>query len=350
MKSPSSSATSSSRRPSSSTALTRSTLAAISTSRSLPGQRSVASSSSDPSSHATSTRSAPGTSTAGGGATRRARPRRRAGRASRVASATRRSAARRSIGDEPGGRLGDRRRDDRAPPSRDDDERAPLEVDLDPLDARAAGRTLRRRGEQPRLPRATRARARARRRPREPPPPRRPGPAITTSTICVESSRSSARAAGRVHAGGRLPNRQSTPRLGDFGHHPAVQRRRADLRALLRRAGHAPCRDGRLLRARVVRAAHLPRALGARLLRPGRLVERARRRTSRTSSPTSRSSRSCSVVDAVQRNAAALSVVGAVALLWSSLSLFSALESAFNIIYGRPNRPFLRGKALATST
>jgi membrane protein len=54
------------------------------------------------------------------------------------------------------------------------------------------------------------------------------------------------------------------------------------------------------------------------------------------------------VVDAVQRNAATLSVVGAVALLWSSLSLFSALESAFNILYGRPNRPFLRGKALAT--
>ena len=54
------------------------------------------------------------------------------------------------------------------------------------------------------------------------------------------------------------------------------------------------------------------------------------------------------VVDAVQRNAATLSLVGAVGLLWSSLSLFSALESAFNIMYGRPNRPFLRGKALAT--
>jgi membrane protein len=40
-------------------------------------------------------------------------------------------------------------------------------------------------------------------------------------------------------------------------------------------------------------------------------------------------------------------VVGGVALLWSSLSLFSALESAFNILYGRPNRPFLRGKVLA---
>jgi membrane protein len=54
------------------------------------------------------------------------------------------------------------------------------------------------------------------------------------------------------------------------------------------------------------------------------------------------------VVDAVQRNATTLSLVGAVALLWSSVSLFSALESAFNILYGRPNRPFLRGKALAS--
>jgi membrane protein len=55
------------------------------------------------------------------------------------------------------------------------------------------------------------------------------------------------------------------------------------------------------------------------------------------------------VVDAVLSNAKTLSIVGAVALLWSSVSLFSALESAFNIIYGRPNRPFLRGKALAVS-
>lgn len=55
------------------------------------------------------------------------------------------------------------------------------------------------------------------------------------------------------------------------------------------------------------------------------------------------------VVDAVQRNAATLSIVGAVALLWSSVSLFSALESAFNIVYGRPNRPFLRGKLLAVA-
>jgi len=56
-----------------------------------------------------------------------------------------------------------------------------------------------------------------------------------------------------------------------------------------------------------------------------------------------------SLVHKVQDNATALGTIGAVALLWSSLSLFSALESAFNIVYGRPNRPFLRGKGLAAT-
>jgi membrane protein len=53
-------------------------------------------------------------------------------------------------------------------------------------------------------------------------------------------------------------------------------------------------------------------------------------------------------VRAIQANATALGLVGAAFLLWSSLSLFSALESAFNIVYGLPNRGFLRGKALAS--
>ncbi len=53
------------------------------------------------------------------------------------------------------------------------------------------------------------------------------------------------------------------------------------------------------------------------------------------------------VVRAIQRNAATLGILGAIFLFWSSLSLFSVLESAFNIVYNRPNRPFLRGKALA---
>ena len=51
----------------------------------------------------------------------------------------------------------------------------------------------------------------------------------------------------------------------------------------------------------------------------------------------------------IQRNAATLGIVGGVLLLWSSLSLFSALESAFNIVYGRPNRNFVRGKLIAVA-
>src|SRR5205814_1944073 len=54
------------------------------------------------------------------------------------------------------------------------------------------------------------------------------------------------------------------------------------------------------------------------------------------------------LVHNVQDNAAALGIVGGAALLWTSLSLFSALESAFNIVFGRPNRSFLRGKGVAS--
>jgi membrane protein len=49
----------------------------------------------------------------------------------------------------------------------------------------------------------------------------------------------------------------------------------------------------------------------------------------------------------IENHATALGILGGAALLWTSLSLFSVLESAFNIVYGRPNRSFLRGKALA---
>src|SRR5665647_2183778 len=54
-----------------------------------------------------------------------------------------------------------------------------------------------------------------------------------------------------------------------------------------------------------------------------------------------------SLVHRVQDNAATLGIVGGVFLLWSSLSLFSALESALNIVYGKPNRSFLKGKGVA---
>jgi membrane protein len=53
------------------------------------------------------------------------------------------------------------------------------------------------------------------------------------------------------------------------------------------------------------------------------------------------------VVNEIRENAATLGLIGGVFLLWTSLSLFSVLESAFNIVYGRPNRSFLHGKGIA---
>jgi membrane protein len=54
-----------------------------------------------------------------------------------------------------------------------------------------------------------------------------------------------------------------------------------------------------------------------------------------------------STVDEIRKHATTLGIVGGAALLWASLSLFSVLESALNIVYGQPNRSFLRGKLLA---
>lgn len=55
------------------------------------------------------------------------------------------------------------------------------------------------------------------------------------------------------------------------------------------------------------------------------------------------------LVRRVQNNAAALGIIGGVGLIWSSLSFFSALESALNIVYGLPNRRFLHGKGIAAA-
>lgn len=52
-------------------------------------------------------------------------------------------------------------------------------------------------------------------------------------------------------------------------------------------------------------------------------------------------------VNEIQDLSTAIGLIGLGLLLWSSLGLFGALESAFNIVYGRPNRPFLRSKAVA---
>ena len=63
--------------------------------------------------------------------------------------------------------------------------------------------------------------------------------------------------------------------------------------------------------------------------------------------PSASISQIVSVVNQIQDNAATLGLIGGVFLLWTSLSLFSVLESALNIVYGRPNRSFLRGKGIA---
>jgi YihY family inner membrane protein len=55
------------------------------------------------------------------------------------------------------------------------------------------------------------------------------------------------------------------------------------------------------------------------------------------------------LVRRVQDNAATLGIIGGIGLIWSSLSFFSALESALNIVYGLPNRRFLQGKLLAAA-
>ena len=56
--------------------------------------------------------------------------------------------------------------------------------------------------------------------------------------------------------------------------------------------------------------------------------------------------RLANTVNEFRDQAVYLAAIGAGAVLWSSLGLFSALESAFNLVYGLRNRPFARGKAL----
>ena len=56
--------------------------------------------------------------------------------------------------------------------------------------------------------------------------------------------------------------------------------------------------------------------------------------------------RLANTVNEFREQAIFLGLIGGVGLLWSSLGLFSALESAFNIVYGVTNRTFAHGKVL----
>jgi len=53
-----------------------------------------------------------------------------------------------------------------------------------------------------------------------------------------------------------------------------------------------------------------------------------------------------SFVRSLQRNSAELGLIGLIGLLWGSLGFLSALESALNLVYDVPNRPFVRQKLL----
>ncbi len=63
--------------------------------------------------------------------------------------------------------------------------------------------------------------------------------------------------------------------------------------------------------------------------------------------PSASISQIVNVISQIQENATTLGVIGGIFLLWTSLSLFSVLESALNIVYGRANRSFLHGKGVA---
>ena len=171
--------------------------------------------------------------------------------------------------------------------------------------------------------------------------PRRSSSKRTAASICDEISVRSASAwAASIGA-----EATSAPADG-CGRLRAIPQ--ADARAeVLRRPRHPPRRDGRLLRAALVRAAALPRALAARaraprrrvgLLRQGALARR------------SRAPRSTSILTPCARSRTTRPRSGSSAASCCSgrrSSLFSVLETAFNIVYDRPNRAFLRGKALA---
>jgi membrane protein len=71
------------------------------------------------------------------------------------------------------------------------------------------------------------------------------------------------------------------------------------------------------------------------------LIEELRR-----SFPSSSVDRLLEVVRSIQDQATSLSIIGGIGLLWAALGFFSVLESAFNIVYGLPNRSFVRQKLL----
>ena len=55
------------------------------------------------------------------------------------------------------------------------------------------------------------------------------------------------------------------------------------------------------------------------------------------------------LVDRLRSNARTYGLIGLIGIVWASLGLLSAIESALNIIYEVPNRPFLRQKLFVSA-
>ena len=71
------------------------------------------------------------------------------------------------------------------------------------------------------------------------------------------------------------------------------------------------------------------------------LIEQLRR-----AFPATSVNRLVEVVREIQTRGLTFGIVGGVALIWATLGFFSVVESALNIVYGLPNRPFVRQKVL----
>jgi membrane protein len=82
-------------------------------------------------------------------------------------------------------------------------------------------------------------------------------------------------------------------------------------------------------------------ALGGEQTESSYLVEQLRR-----SFPESSVDELVSVVEEIRQSAGTLGVIGGVTLVWAALGFFSVVESALNIVYGRPNRSFVHQKLL----
>ena len=82
-------------------------------------------------------------------------------------------------------------------------------------------------------------------------------------------------------------------------------------------------------------------ALGGQQSESSYLIEELRR-----AFPASSVDRLLDVVHSIQEQATSLSIIGGIGLLWAALGFFSVLESAFNIVYGLPNRSFVHQKLL----